>query len=68
MFENIENLNKTASIAVSAFGVEGNAVFVQISENATYFICQNNKPNIPLEYADLTTTLLRSWKAKYNGY
>ena len=44
MFENIENLNKTASIAVSAFGVEGKAVFVQISENATYFICQNNKP------------------------
>ena len=33
MFENIENLNKTASIAVSAFGVEGKAVFVQISEN-----------------------------------
>ena len=51
MFENIENLNKTASIAVSAFGVEANAVFVQIRE-----------------YADLTTTLLRSWKAKYNGY
>ena len=44
MFENIENLNKTASMAVSAFGVEGKAVFVQISENATYFICQNNKP------------------------
>ena len=44
MFENIENLNKTASMAVSAFGIEGKAVFVQISENATYFICQNNKP------------------------
>ena len=27
MFENIENLNKTASMAVSAFGVEGKAVF-----------------------------------------
>ena len=48
MFENIENLNKTASIAVSAFGVKGNAVFVQISENATYFICQSNKPKYTL--------------------
>ena len=64
MFENIENLNKTASMAVSAFGVEGKAVFVQISENATYFICQNNKPI----YADLITTLLKNWKVKYNGY
>ena len=27
MFENIENLNKTASMAVSAFGIEGKAVF-----------------------------------------
>ena len=26
MFENIENLNKTASMAVSAFGIEGKAV------------------------------------------
>ena len=68
MFENIENLNKTASIAVSAFGVEGNAVFVQISENATYLFAKTTSLNIPLEYADLTTTLLRSWKAKYNGY
>lgn len=48
MFENIENLNKTASMAVSAFGVDGNAIFVQISENATYFICKNNKPKYTL--------------------
>lgn len=44
MFENIENLNSTASMATKAFGIEGKAVFVQISENATYFIYCNNKP------------------------
>ena len=68
MFENIENLNKTASMAVSAFGIEGKAVFVQISENATYFICQNTSLYTHSEYADLITTLLKNWKVKYNGY
>lgn len=44
MFENTENLNNTSSMAMTAFGVSGKAVFTQISENATYFIYQNEKP------------------------
>ena len=67
MFENIENLNKTASMAVSAFGVEGKAVFVQISENATLF-AKTTSLYTHSEYADLITTLLKNWKVKYNGY
>ena len=68
MFENIENLNKTASMAVSAFGIEGKAVFVQISENATYLFAKITSLYTHSEYADLITTLLKNWKVKYNGY
>lgn len=48
MFENKERLYKTALKAVGLFGLDGEPVLGQISENAVFFIQKNNRPEYTL--------------------